>query len=160
MTVVGCVRAGSSTRLLHLCGLGCLPRAGFRFSCLTGLALALQRWHWHQRMACIAGRWGWCLACIDEAFGRMTHEWCSACVVRLDPCLSSDVLTRMPSQSWRKRNSGLFEVGFLCFIPNAQALLRTISCLSPLAFCVSGEPKAAVVSHAFRALACDGLVRD
>ncbi|PHT24919.1 Regulator of rDNA transcription protein 15 [Capsicum baccatum] len=35
--------------------------------------------------------------------------------VRLDPCLSSDVLTRLPSQSRGKRIVGLFEVGFLCY---------------------------------------------
>lgn len=106
------------------------------------------------------GVWGWCLACFDDAFGRTTREWCSACVVRLDPCLSSDVLTRMPSQSWGMRNLGLLEIGFLCFIPNAQALLRTINCISPLARSVRGEPKAALMSHVLLASSGDVVVRE
>lgn len=79
-----------------------LPRAG---SCLAGLALALQRRHRRRRAASNAARRGGRRACIDEAFGRTTHEWCSACAVRLDPCSSSDVLTRTPSQS---RGGGKF----------------------------------------------------
>jgi len=78
-----------------------LPRAG---SCLAGLALALQRWHRRRRAASNVERRGGCWACIDEAFGRTTHEWRSACVVRLDPCSSSDVLTGTPSQSRGGRN--------------------------------------------------------
>ncbi|MCD7470790.1 hypothetical protein HAX54_010909 [Datura stramonium] len=52
------------------------------------------------------GVWGLCLACAVGAFVRTTREWCSACAVRLDPFLSSDILTRMPSQSWGKRKLG------------------------------------------------------
>lgn len=35
----------------------------------------------------------------------------------MDPCSSSDVLTHLPSMSWGKRNLGLIDVGFLCWIP-------------------------------------------
>jgi len=103
---------------------------------------------------------GLLLACIGEASVRAAHEWCSVCVARLDPCLSSDVLARMPSQSCHKRKLGLFGVGFLCCIPNAKALSSAIGCLSPLAFDVRGEPKAVVVSQVVLALPCDGLVHD
>ena len=91
--------------------------------CLAGLALSLRRRHRQQRLACIARRWGWCSACTDEATGRTAHEWCSACVVRLDPCLSSDVLTRMPSQSWSERRPGSLEVSFLCCIPKCVGIV-------------------------------------
>lgn len=97
----------------------CMLRGVRGFSCLAGLALALQRWHRLQRLACIARRWVWCSACIGEASGRTAREWCSACVVRLDPCSSSDVPTRTPSQSRSKSEFVLFGVGFLCCIPNA-----------------------------------------
>ena len=88
-----------STRLVGIHFI--LPRAG---SCLAGLALALQRRHRLRRAASNAGRRGGCRACIDEAFGRTTHEWCSACAVGLDPCSSSDVLTGTQSQSRGGRN--------------------------------------------------------
>ncbi|KAF3614744.1 hypothetical protein FXO37_35829 [Capsicum annuum] len=88
-----------------------------------------------------AGRWGRCWACIDGEFGRTTRDLSSACAVRLSPCSSSDVLTRLPSQSRGKRNAGLLEVDFLCCIPNAQALSSFIDRLSPLAFRVRGESK-------------------
>lgn len=115
------------------------PKGGL--SCQAGLASALQRPHGQQRTASIAGRWGRCWACIDGAFGRTARELCSARAVRLDPCSSSDVLTRLPSQSRGKRNAGLLEVGFLCCIPNAQALSSFIDRLSPLAFRARGESK-------------------
>lgn len=150
-------RAEISTFLLRPGG---LPREGDGFSCLAGLALALQRLHRHHRVACIAGRCGRCWACIDEATGRTTREWCSACVVRLDPCSSSDVPTRTPSQSWGKRNSGLSKVGFLCCIPNAWALFGTIGRLSPLALHVRGEPKAALASPVVLASSCVVVVRE
>ncbi|MCD7470792.1 hypothetical protein HAX54_010911 [Datura stramonium] len=68
------------------------------------------------------GVWGWCLACVSGTFVRMMREWCLPCAYRLDPCLSSDVVTRMPSQSWGRLKLGLLDVGFLCCLPNAQAL--------------------------------------
>lgn len=92
-----CPRRDLGVPSTHLVGIHfILPRAG---SCLAGLALALQRRHRLRRAASNAGRRGGCRACIDEAFGRTTHEWCSACAVRLDPCSGSDVLTGTPSQS-------------------------------------------------------------
>ncbi|MCE5167137.1 hypothetical protein HAX54_039290, partial [Datura stramonium] len=106
---------------------------------------------WHVML----GIWSWCLACAVGAFIRTTREWCSACAVRLDPCLRSDVLTRMPSQSWGRRKLGLHKICFLCFLPNTQALLCTIGFLSPLAHLVRAEPKAALVSHVFLASSCD-----
>lgn len=132
-----------------------LPRAG---SCLAGLALALQRRHRRRRAASNVGRRGGRRACIDEAFGRTTHEWCSACVVSLDPCSRSDVLTRTPSQSRGERNSGSSEVGLLCCIPNARALPRAIGRLSPLM--AGANPKATLASHVLLASACDGAVRE
>lgn len=108
----------------------------------------------------IAGRWGRCSTRIDEATGRTTREWCSACAVGLDPCLSSDVPTRRPSQSRGEPEPGSFEVGFLCCIPIAWALLRTISRLSPLALRVRGEPKAALASRASHASSCGAAVRE
>lgn len=112
-----------------------------RLPCLAGLALSLRRRHRQQRLACIARRWGWCSACMDGATGRTAREWCSACVVRLDPCLSSDVLTRMPSQSWSERKPGSLEDGFLCCIPKMRRHCRVkFGRLSPLALRVRGEP--------------------
>ncbi|MCE3215664.1 hypothetical protein HAX54_003150 [Datura stramonium] len=61
-----------------------------------------------------------------RAFVCAMHELCSACVVRLDPFLSSNVLTRMPSQSWGRRKLVLLEVGFLSCLLNAQELSCTI----------------------------------
>lgn len=92
--------------------------------CLAGLALSLRRRHRQQRSACIAGRWGRCSARIDEATGRTAREWCSACAVRLDPCLSSDVLTRMPSRSRSERRPGSLEDGFLCCIPECVGIVE------------------------------------
>ncbi|MCD9645500.1 hypothetical protein HAX54_034492 [Datura stramonium] len=94
---------------------------------------------------------GWCLACASKAFVHTTREWCSACAVRLDPYLSSDVLTRMPSLSWDKRKLGLLEVDFRCCLPNSQELSCTIGFLLPLARRVWAKPKAALVSHVFLA---------
>ncbi|MCE3216259.1 hypothetical protein HAX54_005765, partial [Datura stramonium] len=98
---------------------------------------------------------GLCLACAVGAFVRTAHEWYSACAVRLDPYMSSDVLTRMPSQSWGRQKLGLLEVGFLCCLPNSQALLCTIGCLSPLARLLRTKPKVALMSHIFLASSCD-----
>ena len=126
-----------SRACLHLL---CSPhRAGYRVK--RDLLQALQRPHGQQRTASLAGRWGRCWARIDGAFGRTARELCSARAVRLDPCSSSDVLTRLPSQSRGKRNVGLLEVGFLCCIPNAQALSSFIDRPSPLAFRARGESK-------------------
>ena len=159
-SVAGCARAGSLGGLLRLSGLGRPPRAGGRgFSCLAGLALALRRWHGQQRAASDVARWGLCSARAAEACGRTAREWCSACAVRLDPCLSSDVLARRPCQSRGKRCLGLPGVGFLCCIPNAPALPRAISCLSPLALGARGEPEAAVASPVALASSCGGVVR-
>lgn len=158
-SVAGCARAGSLGRLLRLSGLGRPPRAGRGFSCLAGLALALRRWHGQQRAASDVVRWGLCSARAAEACGRTAREWCSACVVRLDPCSSSDVLARRPCQSRGERRLGLPGVGFLCCIPNAPALPRAISCLSPLALGARGEPQAAVASPVALASSCGGVVR-
>lgn len=54
----------------------------------VGLILALKYLHRMQRTTSIARRWGQCLACIDGAFGCTGRELCSACAVRLDPCLA------------------------------------------------------------------------
>jgi hypothetical protein len=103
--------------------------------------LALQRRHLRRRAASNAVRRCGCPARIDGAFGRRTHEWCSACVVRLDPCSRSDVPTRTPPQSRGERKSGSPGVGFLCCIPNAPALSRTTGRPSPLALGARGEPE-------------------
>ncbi|MCE3215501.1 hypothetical protein HAX54_002599, partial [Datura stramonium] len=108
----------------------------------------------------ILGVWGWFLACVAGAFVRTTHEWCSAWAVRLDPYLRSDVITQMSTQSWGRHKLGSLKVGFLCFLPNAQALLCPIGCLSPLARCVRVKPKAALLSHIFLASSCDVLVHE
>ncbi|MCE3216813.1 hypothetical protein HAX54_008233, partial [Datura stramonium] len=78
---------------------------------------------------------------------RVSGVW----LVRLGwiPCLSSDVQTRMPSQLLGRPKLSLLEVGFLCCLTNAQALLCTIGCLSPLARRVRAKPKADLVSHVF-----------
>jgi hypothetical protein len=92
-----CPCTGLGVPSAHLVGIDFLPpRAGSR---LAGLALALQRRRRRRRAASNAVRRGGRRACIDGAFGRTTHEWCSARAVRLDPCSSSDVLTGAPSQS-------------------------------------------------------------
>ena len=53
------------------------------FSCLAGLVLALQCWHWQQHMA--ARRvLGLLLACIGEATVRAAREWCS-CLLYTSP---------------------------------------------------------------------------
>ncbi|PHT97279.1 hypothetical protein BC332_33783 [Capsicum chinense] len=126
-------------------------------SCQAGLASALQRTHGQQRTVSIVGRWGRCRACIDGAFGRTARELCSARAVRLDPCSSSDVLTRLPSQSRGKRNVGLLEVGFLCCIPNAQALSIA---LRPSHFMRGANRKATLASHDSLASSCDVVVRE
>jgi len=72
---------------------------------------------------------------------------------------SSDILSRIPSR-WRiKRNLGLSDVGLLCCIPYAQALLMCNQ--SP--FCPSHSmcgvnPKAALAFHSFLTSSCDGVV--
>ncbi|KAK4360132.1 hypothetical protein RND71_019084 [Anisodus tanguticus] len=86
-------------------------------SCLAGLALDSQRRHWQRRLACDAGRRFARAARGDGAFGRTAREWCSACVVRLDPAAQPPP-PRVPFQSWGERRSGSLEVGFLCCIPD------------------------------------------
>ncbi|KAK4368060.1 hypothetical protein RND71_011852 [Anisodus tanguticus] len=103
-------------------------------------------------------RRGRCSARYNGAFGRTAREWCSACVVRLDPCSSSDLLPHVPFQSWGERRLGSLKVNFMCCIPNAWALSRTNGCLSTLAFRARAEPEATLASHIFLASPCHGMV--
>lgn len=127
------------------------------FSRTAGRAPTLRRLHGQQRAASDAARWGLCWASIGGALVSTAREWCSACVARLDPCLGSDVLARTPPHSWVERRARP-QVGFLCCIPNAPALLRTIGCLSRLALRVRREQKAPAVSLVALASSCGGLV--
>ncbi|KAK6768642.1 hypothetical protein RDI58_034119 [Solanum bulbocastanum] len=64
-----------------------------------------------------------CRACIDEAIHVRRMSGIGLARLGWIPASSSDVLTRMPCR-WRiKRNLGLSDVGILCCIPNARALL-------------------------------------
>ncbi|MCE3052388.1 hypothetical protein HAX54_052468 [Datura stramonium] len=102
----------------------------------AGLSLALQVWHQQQRTTSNVGR------------------------LRLDPCVSSDVLTHIPSQSWDRHKLGLLEVGFLCWLPNAQVLSCTIGCLLPIARHVRAKPKGTLMYHVFLASSCDVVVHE
>ncbi|PHT29091.1 hypothetical protein CQW23_31298 [Capsicum baccatum] len=95
------------------------------------LVFSLKCLHWKQHTTSITLYWSRYSECIDRVFGLTV-----------------------------KCNLGLHAINFLCCIPNSQALLTSIHCLSPLVFRAKGELKSLSHVPCFLDSSCDVVVHE